>query len=490
MMFRWPSITASFGCYTKMRMTTPCMRVFTKAVTYWAVSRIITIPGQNVPAMSCHGPTAAAHDDKLYVCYQDQNSNNLYVATYHHQRGWAGNQPITCHSPGGQTSIPASTMAPGMVSFEGKLQLVYRSQTEARLFNATFDGQQWSGNQPINNLPGAIDPWSDHNPSLSVTPFPVLTPGNWLQHIPPTRTIGEINLLGTHDSAAINTSGRSTPYACHDRTIAQQLRDGVRLLDIRILVERENGEFRFWTCHGKFSAGHAHTNRYERLDDVLNTCREFLRQYPSEFIVMLMQVDDWHDAKSDQDKPIAKTRLKEFLGKYPFHAWSANLPTNKDVKGKFVLFSRLDIPDLKLGFDWSDNTEWKDYPATSARSFPCYVQDCYGLSSKTHPGEWKYTLFRRAIDYVKNTSGPFVLFNYASGTTIGIVGVYIQPDVIKAFGGQADGIKPATRLGWSLFDYENREALSDTYGAITVRELIIASNFNYAGFEQAYRTGS
>lgn len=452
----------------------------------WAEDFPIQVVGQSSPAMSRRGPTAAVFNDKLHVCYQDQNSNNLYLSVYDHVTRWSGNQPITCRAASGHTTIPASTAAPGMTAFEGKLHLVYRSQNDANLYAAVFDGHAWTGNTPISTQPGGIHPMSDCNPSLSVTPFTVLTFGNWLQHLPDSRPIGEINLLGTHDTAAIQTSGHSTPYACHDRTIPDQLRDGVRLLDIRIEIEKTGNGFEFWTCHGDKSAFGLHLNRYESLRQAMNSCRDFLQEHPSEFLAILLQIDDWGDAGNDRDN--AKKALETFLAAYPFYKWTSKMPTKKDVKGRFVPFSRLGIAALGPDFSWPDNTEWYPQDKSSSRDFPWYAQDYYGLSSKTNPQEWKYALYRNAIDKVKNGSGPFLLFNFASGTTAMIIGVYIQRDVIAGFGGQPGGIKPATRLGWSLFDYEGEQVETDTYGALSVRELVISSNFHYAGYEQAYKT--
>jgi len=452
---------------------------------YWAEDHPIQVQGQGSPAMSRRGPTAAVFNNKLHVCYQDQNSNNLYLSVYDRNTRWSGNTPITCRHSSGQTSIPASTAAPGMVAFEQKLHLVYRSQSDTLLFTAVFDGHAWTGNTPISTQPGGISPRSDFNPSLSVTPFPVLTFGNWLQHLPDNRCIGEINLLGTHDTAAIRTSGKSTPYACHDRTITEQLRDGVRLLDIRIEVEKIRGGFEFWTCHGKMSGGEMHLSRYEPLKQALDTCRDFLRDQPSEFLAILLQIDNWHSADGDRDN--ARRALQTFLAVYPFYKWTSKMPTKKDVKGRFVPFSRLEIAALGPDFPWPNNTEWYAQDKSSSRDFPWFVQDYYGLSSKTNPQEWKYSLYRKAINNVKDGSGPFLLLNFASGTTAMIFGVYIQRDVVAAFGGQPGGIKPAIRIGWSLFDYEAEQVHTDTYGPLSVRELVISSNFRYAGYDKPYR---
>ena len=57
----------------------------------------------------------------------------------------------------------------------------------------------------------------------------------WLNGLPDELPVGNINLPGTHNSAAIDP-GRRTLHACQNFSIGEQLRAGIRLLDVRLKV--------------------------------------------------------------------------------------------------------------------------------------------------------------------------------------------------------------------------------------------------------------
>jgi hypothetical protein len=67
-----------------------------------------------------------------------------------------------------------------------------------------------------------------------------------------------------------------------------------------------------------------------------------------------------------------------------------------------------------------------------------------------------------------------ILLNFASATQKVLFGVYIQEDVAKYI----DDNRPA-KLGWSLFDYQFKDADGLKYGKANCIELIISSNFDY-----------
>lgn len=317
----------------------------------------------------------------------------------------------------------------------------------------------------------SLSPWFDKTFAFPDQP-------NWLQRLPDNQLVGDINLPGTHDSAAINT-WIPTPYATHYNTLGQQMRYGVRLLDIRLSVhETGSGTFNFITCHGDLGL-----NEYQSFISAVDECRSFLSAYPTEFIAMSLKVDDWNGLPNSK-KPEAYQALKDLLSSYPVFT-TANMPALGDVRGKIYLLNRMN-DDLSLGvpISWPDNTPGSWAPDKTKRAFRLYVQDQYKeLGSGAE--KTKFGLFTDAIG--QTVSGQMLL-NFASATqgTPSIYGVYIMDLLLSYFGKKPAGERPA-RLGWSLFDYASTDYTTDTYGDTNVLQLIIASNFAYADYEQTFR---
>lgn len=299
---------------------------------------------------------------------------------------------------------------------------------------------------------------------------------NWLRAVPDSKAICDINLPGTHDSAAINAL-LSTPYACHSHTLSQQMLYGVRLLDIRLSVHENRGEFTFITCHGDIGP-----NEYQTFPSALDECRAFLSGNPSEFIAMSLKVDDWNKITN---KTGAYTALANLLNGYPVYT-SANMPTLGQVRGKIYLLNRM-TNDLNLGvpIGWTDNTPGSWAGDKSNRNFRLYVQDKYtGLGSSTESAEEeKFRLFTQAIPV---TSRGQMLLNFASGVQSVIYGVYIMGQLLEYFGKNDAGGRPA-RLGWSLFDYISTAYSTNVYGYINILQIIISSNFDYKGYTKSFK---
>lgn len=335
---------------------------------------------------------------------------------------------------------------------------------------------------PSSPSDGVMEVYTIEGGVSDLTFSPWLKPGTsperpaWLKRIPDNRRICDINLPGTHDSAAIN-AWISTPYACHSHTLSEQLRFGVRLLDIRLSVHLDGGVFTFITCHG-----HIGLNEYQPFPSALDECRTFLSANPSEFIAMTLKVDDWNGV---DDKAGAYAALEHLLDGYPV-CRSADMQTLGAVRGHLYLLNRIN-GSLGLGvpIGWPDNTPGDWAPDNANRSFALHVQDKYnGLGNNAETAEQeKARLFIAALP--ASEAGDLSL-DFASAVQVGFLGVYIADRVLGFFGSTPAGGRPA-RLGWTLFDYITSTYPTDTYGSIDVLQLLIASNFGYEGFEDAFR---
>jgi hypothetical protein len=301
-----------------------------------------------------------------------------------------------------------------------------------------------------------------------------------MRNLSDTLLISEINVPGSHDAAAINTS-ISTPYACHNYSITDQLRYGIRLLDVRLQISQKGSTFTFMTCHGDIGSI-IKMNTYQSFPSLLEECKAFLGSHSGEVVLMSLKVDDWSDTI---DKSAALSALASLLKQYPTTA-QASLPTLGAVRGKIFLYNRInDSLDLGVPICWSPNTDGSYAKASPNRSYKVYVQDRYkGLPTIGANGV-KYDLVTKA--FLQKKSGE-VVWNFASATWYGVIGVYIMGDLLNYF-----GAKPASgRLsvfGWTLFDYSFNYYNTNTYGAMNIVQLIISSNSvpRYTGYDQVFK---
>ncbi len=130
---------------------------------HWSISISILTNGVISPKSNV-GPNVAAFNNKLYIIYKGESSNNLYLTTFDGTE-FTGDVKISSQ-PGG--IVPESTGAPGLAVFNNRLYMVYRSPNNYDLNYAFFDGTAWHGNSEIWKQPGGIRPESSCNPGLGV----------------------------------------------------------------------------------------------------------------------------------------------------------------------------------------------------------------------------------------------------------------------------------------------------------------------------------
>lgn len=237
----------------------------------------------------------------------------------------------------------------------------------------------------------------------------------WMKNIDDGKKINELNIAGTHDSAAARSSF-GIFADCQRLDIKAQLNIGVRFLDIRLQYDSD----------GNFHAVHAKADCYGRelkkitFKDILFDCYGFLDRHPSETILMLVKEDDGNVGKelyrSIFENQISINKSRWFL--------ENRIPALGEVRGKIVLLSRLDIDferfdDSDSGLNlsaWPDqdsgvNTDFLTFQIerTDKRAFlKAAVQDRYGLKSdKKYDCAYK-KLYNTEAD--KNT----IVINYLS----------------------------------------------------------------------------
>lgn len=308
---------------------------------------------------------------------------------------------------------------------------------------------------------------------------------NWLSGIADSTPISQINLPGTHDSAAFNRVF-TTPWATQDCTLTWQLKYGVRLLDIRLSVhDLGSGQYSFITCHGDIGLG-MNMNEYQTFVSAMDECRSFLASNQREFIAMRLQVDDWNGIPDDE-KPAALSQLAVLVQQYPVLVNEPAMPTLAAARGKIYLINGCnEDPTLGVPLRWSNNTPGQLLPATSARQFSVYVQDQYENLGST-PEQTKLGLFQAAIN---QAAAGRLLLNFASATqptsTPIPAGVYINGLVVQWLGDSPAATRPVVS-GWSLYDYFAQGFPTDVYGVINIAQLVVDSNSGYSKFQNAFR---
>lgn len=200
---------------------------------------------------------------------------------------------------------------------------------------------------------------------------------DWMARLPDDKYLSEVVLPGTHDSA--------TQYVdlaffskCQEYDISEQLEAGFRYLDIR-LGEKDG---RLALMHGFTLCRKGGLPWSEPLyyEDVLEDCRAFLDEHPTETVVFAVKHE--HGEASDEEfANLAEDGLKA-LGDRFLDADS--LPTVGEARGKLVLMRRYGTAaDSFAGIpmQWQDQGGYNDVSldteSTYTNGYTLRVQDRY-----------------------------------------------------------------------------------------------------------------
>ncbi|MGH0792326.1 phosphatidylinositol-specific phospholipase C [Bacillus cereus] len=157
----------------------------------------------------------------------------------------------------------------------------------------------------------------------------------WMSVIPNEAPLSTLSIPGTHDSMALH-DGAAFGYAKDQAaSLSTQLEKGIRYLDIRI---RDTGD--------SFAIHHGPVYQEAMFGDVLNMVVDFLKNNPSETIVM--RVKNEHEQDLDRYDDIFQNYLKKY-GSYFWTPTSYN-PKLGEVRGKIVILQ--DSP-AKFGIPYS-----------------------------------------------------------------------------------------------------------------------------------------
>jgi len=287
----------------------------------------------------------------------------------------------------------------------------------------------------------------------------VFSLSNWMRFVDGEKYLSEINIPGTHDSGAyFSVPLADKLWKDQDKSIAEQLQEGIRYLDVRCVV-----------TDNSLDIYHGVIDQMLSFFNVCADCYNFLTANPSETILMSIK-DEGNDTlqsisktvkaitNSPGDWPFIDALLREISGGEPIFWYTRpEMPRLKDVRGKIVLVRNFEMSgkyaNQKLGLDFR-------HPDPGLLPFRLEDQDKY--EKVTLPEKWKAfsTLLQQAMNTGFSPDAAYIIYrNYASMYDLGKkilpqkAADYMNPRLKKILKAQ----KEPKRYGWILMDFYDPE---------------------------------
>lgn len=230
---------------------------------------------------------------------------------------------------------------------------------------------------------------------------------NWMQDIEDNRLVCKMSIPGTHDTAA--DSGNAW-VKTQDKNIEQQLNSGIRFFDIRLV--HDNGVLKL--CHGK----HTFNTTFDR--DVLKTTAEFLKEHPSETVIMTIKRDYDLDHDGATKYRMALTKALEGdrnLTSYMVKSFKPDF-TLGDLRGKMLIISRdgwITTPSGKVT-SWPDNASFtSSIESTNGSSTTIHVEDHYESSASDKVSYVAQNVRKAQAAFSGHQNDWFITFSSTAG---------------------------------------------------------------------------
>ena len=279
---------------------------------------------------------------------------------------------------------------------------------------------------------------------------------DWMAELPDDLRLNEIAIPGTHDSAAVYV--QMAYFAkCQSKSLSAQLQAGFRYLDIRLAVDKDKLVLTHGSMRCKRGSQLLSASLY--LEDVLEECRSFLRNHPTETILFAVKQED-----GEESVAAFQDILHRYINTAP-SVWllTDRFPTLEEARGKIVLLRR--YPDESgrgensgIPLLWEDqgNTEQMDLAAvaqtqtaTASAShilYTLWVQDRY-----KYPTEEKWAAFTTGLRQAAYGADTLVL-HFLSTRGDGTLGrpYGFAKDLNKRLS-MYEGLPD--QLGWVIMDF-------------------------------------
>lgn len=323
----------------------------------------------------------------------------------------------------------------------------------------------WLYHTPLEGRSGSSGPASGRSYTFKLR-FRQLIPTrlqNWMQEVEDNRLVCKMSIPGTHDTAADTGIGW---VKTQDKSIKEQLKSGIRFLDIRLGYK--DGVIKL--CHGSAVFNKTLT------EDVLRTTADFLRDHPSETVIMTLKEDLGGDKQTYYQALTRALEADPSLTAYMAGKFRGDF-TMKDLRGKMLLISRHWWSSTKSGriLSWKNNDAFDTtIEAYEGGGTPLHVEDHY----KARAGEkvnYVATNVRKAnAAFSSKNNEWFITFSSYTGSLGGeqpyYTTGYVDPHVINILKGSENfrtcGILVFNFAGW--FDYGGKKGNGLTRAVINL----------------------
>lgn len=292
---------------------------------------------------------------------------------------------------------------------------------------------------------------------------------NWMSAVDGSQQLTRLTLPGTHDSGAMFHILGHDFDQCQDKVYLEQLQSGVRFLDIRLVykVSAQGGV--------NFAVHHAHDYQGSYFDKdsdysdnpncqyfVLQDCLRFLKDNPSECIVMSIKQEEPSVPLTTFEEAF-RTLLRK-NGREAKYFWVHNrIPTLDEVRGRIVIVSRLDTGSGAPGY----GIVWPNWDKG------LYQQD--GVDVEDHYQDVVSAKWGKVSDHLDKASGkvanphggyyggptdPFWYITFVSCTPdpMAMAG-YLNPWLLSYLNASVNAPAGSHRLGTILMDFPLQGAI-------------------------------
>lgn len=289
-----------------------------------------------------------------------------------------------------------------------------------------------------------------------------ITVQDWLKQIDDNTPVCDINLPGTHDSAARFVL-LSYFARCQNRSITEQLNMGIRFFDLRVEAVGD----RLKLVHSIIDCRKTRFGSEKLyMDDVLAQMFAFLEAHPSEAIFLLFK----HDDGAVPPPATFKLFYERHVARETRFFTENRLPLLGEVRGRIVLLNRCNAAECGEEFDdgssgvnlanwpeqggyyedWDHDTPICDVRQSSVKA-TFYLQDFYLLPPKK---KWEEAILP-TLTNARSHEG--LVLNYFSASH-GVLGPRAYEAVIRR---KAAKFEPETgrKYGWLILDFPNEETV-------------------------------
>uniref|UniRef100_A0AAZ3Q235 Phosphatidylinositol-specific phospholipase C X domain-containing protein n=1 Tax=Oncorhynchus tshawytscha TaxID=74940 RepID=A0AAZ3Q235_ONCTS len=236
-------------------------------------------------------------------------------------------------------------------------------------------------------------------PDYDDTAAPEFLNPSWMADLPDSRPLSEVTMPGTHNTMAIYGGALAE---CQSWSLASQLRAGVRFLDVRVRHVRGN-----LTIHHGVSYQRAH------FGDVLEGVADFLREYPSEMVLMRLK-EEFSETFDIYGAVVSYIHL---YADWDLLWHSRLMPTVGQARGKLIVLQDFGGPDLGMRYSSLD------------------IADDWKVPTLLHVAE-KWQSVHEHLETAHVGNKAYIFLTYGSGA-----GIFAYPNAI------------AQRINARLYDY-------------------------------------